>query len=58
MGLSGVEVGYFSTRQMDADSQPERFYAGEFRHSIDEKYRIIIRSRWRRNRPAGIHPFA
>ena len=38
-------------RQMDADSQPERFYAGEFRHSIDEKNRITIPSRWRRDRP-------
>jgi transcriptional regulator MraZ len=36
---------------MHADSQPERFYAGEFRHSIDEKNRITIPSRWRRDRP-------
>ena len=36
---------------MDADPQPERFYAGEFRHSIDEKNRITIPSRWRRDRP-------
>jgi MraZ protein len=36
---------------MDADSQPERFYAGEFRHSVDEKNRITIPSRWRRDRP-------
>src|SRR5260221_11379448 len=36
---------------MDADSEPERFYAGEFRHSIDEKNRITIPSRWRRDRP-------
>ena len=36
---------------MDADSQPERFYAGEFRHSIDQKNRITIPSRWRRDRP-------
>src|SRR6201985_3457932 len=36
---------------MDAASQPERFYAGEFRHSIDEKNRITIPSRWRRDRP-------
>src|SRR6188472_4179726 len=36
---------------MDADSQSERFYAGEFRHFIDEKNRITIPSRWRRNRP-------
>jgi len=36
---------------MDADSQPERLYAGEFRHSIDDKNRITIPSRWRRGRP-------
>jgi MraZ protein len=36
---------------MDTDSQPERFYAGEFRHSIDEKNRITIPSRWRRDHP-------
>src|SRR5204863_4833834 len=36
---------------MDADSEPERFYAGEFRHFIDEKNRITIPSRWRRDRP-------
>ena len=44
-------MGYYSTRHMDADSQPERFYAGEFRHSIDEKNRITIPSRWRRDGP-------
>ena len=44
-------MGYCSTRPMDADPQPERFYAGEFRHSIDEKNRITIPSRWRRDRP-------
>ncbi len=33
---------------MDADPQPERLYAGEFRHSVDEKNRITIPSRWRR----------
>ena len=36
---------------MDRDSQPERFYAGEFRHSIDDKNRITIPSRWRHDRP-------
>src|SRR5438477_11498441 len=36
---------------MDADSEPERFYAGEFRHAIDEKNRITIPSRWRRDHP-------
>jgi len=33
---------------MDNDSQPQIFYAGEFRHSLDEKKRITIPSRWRR----------
>jgi MraZ protein len=33
---------------MDDDSQPQKFFAGEFRHSIDEKNRITIPSRWRR----------
>jgi MraZ protein len=36
---------------MDADSPSERFYAGEFRHFIDDKNRITIPSRWRRDRP-------
>ncbi|PYK29660.1 MAG: hypothetical protein DME57_09610 [Verrucomicrobia bacterium] len=32
--------------------QPEqRFYAGEFRHALDEKNRITIPSRWRRDEP-------
>jgi MraZ protein len=30
------------------DSQPQTFYAGEFRHSVDDKNRITIPSRWRR----------
>ena len=30
------------------DLQTQNFYAGEFRHSIDEKNRITIPSRWRR----------
>ena len=54
----------FSTRYMDNDSPPERFYAGEFRHSIDEKNRITIPSRWRRDRaeefillPEATHQF-
>ena len=34
---------------MDTVSPPERFYAGEFRHSIDEKNRVTIPSRWRRD---------
>jgi MraZ protein len=29
----------------------QRFYAGEFRHSIDEKNRITIPARWRRGEP-------
>jgi MraZ protein len=33
---------------MDSDSHQQQFYAGEFRHSIDEKNRITIPSRWRR----------
>jgi MraZ protein len=32
---------------MDDDSQPQKFFAGEFRHSIDEKNRITIPSWWR-----------
>ena len=50
-GVKWSKVGYYSTRRMDRDSQPERFYAGEFRHSIDQKNRITIPSRWRRDRP-------
>lgn len=29
------------------DSQTQTFYAGEFRHSMDEKNRITIPARWR-----------
>ena len=32
---------------MDPDSQPQTFYAGEFRHAIDEKNRLTLPSRWR-----------
>lgn len=32
---------------MDDASQPQKFFAGEFRHSIDEKNRITIPSWWR-----------
>src|SRR5947208_3611689 len=35
--------------RMDSLSPPQHFYAGEFRHSIDEKNRITVPSRWRRN---------
>ena len=34
---------------MSPISPPQSFYAGEFRHSIDEKNRITIPSRWRRD---------
>jgi len=34
---------------MDSLPQSERFYAGEFRHSLDEKNRVTIPSRWRRD---------
>ncbi len=33
---------------MDSDSHQQHFYAGQFRHSVDEKNRITIPSRWRR----------
>jgi MraZ protein len=39
-----------STDIMDSSPPPERFYAGEFRHSIDDKNRITIPSRWRRDK--------
>ena len=32
---------------MDDNSQPQKFFAGNFRHAIDEKHRITIPSRWR-----------
>ena len=32
---------------MDDDLHTQKFFAGEFRHSIDEKNRITIPSRWR-----------
>jgi MraZ protein len=34
---------------MDSESQPQKFFAGEFRHSIDEKNRITIPSPWRKS---------
>ncbi len=34
---------------MDTPSPAQLFYAGEFRHSIDEKNRITIPARWRRD---------
>ena len=33
---------------MDPDSHTPTFFAGEFRHSVDDKNRITIPSRWRR----------
>ena len=33
------------------DTPEQRFYAGEFRHAIDEKNRITIPARWRRATP-------
>ena len=33
---------------MDSQPQPQKFFAGSFRHSIDEKNRITIPSDWRR----------
>ena len=32
---------------MDPISQPQTFYAGQFRHAVDDKNRITIPSRWR-----------
>jgi MraZ protein len=32
---------------MDHTAQPQKFFAGEFRHAIDEKNRITIPARWR-----------
>jgi MraZ protein len=32
---------------MENLSQSQRFFAGEFRHTLDEKNRITIPSRWR-----------
>jgi MraZ protein len=34
---------------MESVSSSPTFYAGEFRHQIDEKNRVTIPSRWRRN---------
>ena len=49
---------------MDTLPSSEIFYAGEFRHSIDDKNRITIPSRWRRDRsqefillPEATHQF-
>jgi MraZ protein len=34
---------------MDTSSPAPAFYAGEFRHAVDEKNRITIPARWRRD---------
>jgi len=34
---------------MDSIASAQAFYAGQFHHAIDEKNRITIPSRWRRN---------
>lgn len=34
---------------MEAADLPQPFYAGDFRHAIDDKNRITIPSRWRRD---------
>jgi MraZ protein len=34
---------------MDLPSPTQSFYAGEFRHAIDDKNRITVPSRWRRD---------
>lgn len=34
---------------MDSPPNRQRFFAGEFRHAIDEKNRITIPARWRRD---------
>ncbi|HEY1583898.1 MAG TPA: hypothetical protein VGF73_12450 [Chthoniobacterales bacterium] len=34
---------------MDSPPTSSNFYAGEFRHQIDDKHRVTIPSRWRRN---------
>ena len=36
---------------MENTSQPQKFFAGEFRHAIDEKNRITIPARWRGDGP-------
>ena len=36
------------------DTLPQTFYAGEFRHFIDEKNRVTIPARWRRD---GVNEF-
>ncbi len=40
-----------STGVMDTEPQSQTFYAGNFRHAIDEKNRLTIPSRWRKGEP-------
>jgi MraZ protein len=35
---------------MDSNSQPQKFFAGEFRHSMDEKNRITVPADWREDK--------
>ncbi len=51
MVKSGVKWGKMDRLhlRMDSLSPPQHFYAGEFRHSVDEKNRITVPSRWRRD---------
>ncbi|CAN5556121.1 division/cell wall cluster transcriptional repressor MraZ [soil metagenome] len=39
---------HFSTGTMATESESQTFYAGEFRHTVDEKNRLTIPARWRR----------
>src|SRR4030095_5265876 len=41
---------------MDSIDPAQTFYAGEFRHALDEKNRITIPSRWRRKSAQDILP--
>ena len=36
---------------MDTNPPLQPFYAGQFQHTMDEKNRVTIPSRWRHNRP-------
>jgi MraZ protein len=38
---------------MDSAASALTFYAGEFRHQLDDKHRLTIPSRWRRNGETG-----
>ena len=47
-GAKWIDVAHFSCA-MPSVSTNSVFYAGEFRHQIDDKNRVTIPSRWRRN---------